>query len=281
MTVPPVLRLEAVRQQYPNGLVALDRISFEVAKSEVVAVVGPSGCGKSTLLRCVNGLEPIQSGTIALDGAIITGPGTAWSKVRQQIGLVFQNYELFPHLTVLGNLLLGPLKVQRAAKAEAQVKALALLDRVGLADRARDYPRQLSGGQKQRVAIIRALMMEPQVLLLDEITASLDPEMVREVLDVVLELAGEGMTMLIVTHEMSFARAIADRIIFIDAGRIAEQTTPEQFFTAPQTERARQFLNLFAFAPPPGHHETAGAAAVQTEESSATTSDSNSLELHE
>jgi polar amino acid transport system ATP-binding protein len=247
---PPALSLRGVRKEYPNGFVALDDVTFDVAEREIIAILGPSGCGKSTLLRCVNGLEPIQAGTIALDGASVTGPGTDWSEVRQRVGMVFQNYELFPHLTVLGNLLLGPLKVQKRAKAEATERALELLARVGLADRAGDYPRQLSGGQKQRVAIVRALMMQPEVLLLDEITASLDPEMVREVLDVVLELAADGMTMLIVTHEMSFARAIADRVLFLDAGQIVEQATPDVFFTAPATDRAKQFLNLFEFRTP-------------------------------
>jgi len=249
---PPVLALTDVRKEYPNGFVAVDGVTFDVAPREIIAILGPSGCGKSTLLRCVNGLEPIQGGTIALAGTVVTGDATDtdWSQVRQRIGMVFQNYELFPHLTVLGNLLLGPLKVQKADKAEATAKARALLERVGLGDRADDYPRQLSGGQKQRVAIVRALMMEPEVLLLDEITASLDPEMVREVLDVVLELAREGMTMLIVTHEMSFARAIADRVVFMDHGKVVEQTDPDTFFTTPQTDRARQFLNMFAFDPP-------------------------------
>lgn len=247
---PPILRLTGVRKEYPNGVVAVDGISLEVRQSEVVSIIGPSGCGKSTLLRCVNGLEQIQGGEIQLEGRPISGPATKWESVRQRIGMVFQSYELFPHLTVLGNLLLGPTVVQHADRAEATERARTLLRRVGLDQRESAFPRQLSGGQKQRIAIVRALMMRPDVLLLDEITASLDPEMVREVLDVVLELAGDGMTMLIVTHEMSFARAIADRVVFMDAGRIVEIDEPERFFTAPASDRARRFLDTFVFDAP-------------------------------
>jgi polar amino acid transport system ATP-binding protein len=245
------LQLEDVRQRYPNGHVGLDGVSFDVATSEVVAIVGPSGCGKSTLLRCVNGLETIAGGSIRLDGQVITGPGVRWELIRQRVGMVFQEYELFPHLDVLGNLLLGPLKVAKEERTEATARALGLLERVGLADRADAWPRQLSGGQKQRVAIIRCLMMRPELLLLDEITASLDPEMVREVLDVVAGLAADGMTMLIVTHEMSFARAVADRVLFMDAGRVIETASPERFFNQPATDRARQFLAMFRFDGPP------------------------------
>ncbi|WP_052462254.1 amino acid ABC transporter ATP-binding protein [Nigerium massiliense] len=245
-----VLQLRDVDKTYPTGVHALRGVSLDVARSEVIAIVGPSGCGKSTLLRCVNGLEPIQGGTITFDGDVISDPKTKWQKVRQRIGMVFQSYELFGHLTVMKNLLLGPSVVQHADAADARTRAAALLERVGLADRADALPRQLSGGQKQRIAIVRALMMQPEVLLLDEITASLDPEMVREVLDVVLELASEGMTMLIVTHEMSFARAIADRVVFMDAGRVVEVAEPERFFTAPESARAQQFLNTFVFEAP-------------------------------
>lgn len=246
----PVLELNEIVKIYDGERLVLDRMNLTVEKSEVIAVIGPSGCGKSTLLRCINGLEDIQGGSIALDGEVITGSKTEWNKIRERVGMVFQSYELFPHLTVIDNLLLAPLKVRKESKTEARERALGLLDRVGLADRADSFPRQLSGGQKQRVAIVRALMMRPEVLLLDEVTASLDPEMVREVLDVVAGLAADGMTMLIVTHEMQFARAIADRVIFLDAGSIVEEAPAEQFFDCPRTERAQQFLNTFTFERP-------------------------------
>ncbi|MDR3107499.1 MAG: amino acid ABC transporter ATP-binding protein [Bifidobacteriaceae bacterium] len=244
-----MLDLCDVVKTYPNGHQALRGVNLAVARGEVVAVIGPSGCGKSTLLRAINGLEPIDGGSIRLDGEVITGRGVNWAKVRQRVGLVFQDYELFPHLRVLGNLLLGPLTVGRIDKAEARSRALALLARFGLADRADSRPRELSGGQKQRVAIVRALMMRPEVMLLDEITASLDPEMVREVLDVVLELARDGMTMVIVTHELAFARAIADRVVFMDDGLVVEAAAPAEFFGAPSTPRARRFLRTFDFEP--------------------------------
>ena len=216
------LRLVDLDKTYPGGHHALRGVSLDVADGEVVVIIGPSGCGKSTLLRTINGLEPINSGQIILDGTDLAAPGVSWPEVRRRIGMVFQSYELFPHLTVMGNLTLAPGLVAGESRGDASARALKLLERVGLADRADDYPRQLSGGQRQRVAIVRALMMDPEILLLDEVTASLDPEMVREVLDVVLELARTGMTMLIVTHEMGFARAIADRIVFMDEGRIVE-----------------------------------------------------------
>ncbi|SPL70686.1 amino acid ABC transporter ATP-binding protein [Acinetobacter stercoris] len=222
-------------------------IDLEVEQGEVVVILGPSGCGKSTLLRCINGLEPIQSGQISLSGTGVLGQDISWIKARQKIGMVFQNYELFGHMNVIDNILLGPIQVQKRQRAEAEKVADELLKRVGLLDRKHDYPRQLSGGQKQRIAIVRSLVMQPKVILLDEITAALDPEMVREVLDVVLGLAKEGMTMLIVTHEMSFARKVADRIIFMDQGKIIEQATPEQFFEQPQTERAKAFLNILNY----------------------------------
>lgn len=241
-----VLEIRHLKKQYGNDAVLKD-ISLDIHQGEVVVIVGPSGCGKSTLLRCINGLEPIQAGDILLDGNVITGGKTQWSLIRQKIGMVFQNYDLFPHMTVIDNVLLGPTKVQGRNKQEAAEAAKKLLERVGLLDKTNSYPRQLSGGQKQRVAIVRALMMEPEMMLFDEITAALDPEMVREVLDVVLELAKGGMTMFIVTHEMQFARAIADRIVFIDSGEIVESGNPEEFFTQPKTERARKFLNIFNF----------------------------------
>lgn len=225
----------------------LDGISFSVKKSEVIVIVGPSGCGKSTLLRCINALEPIQEGSITLDGDVIERNSKTLPLLRQRIGMVFQSYDLFPHLTVLDNILLAPCKVQKRDKEEVKQAAMSLLERVGLKEKAKSYPRELSGGQKQRVAIVRALCMHPEILLFDEVTAALDPEMVREVLDVMLDLAKQGRTMLIVTHEMQFARAIADRIIFLDNGKIVEEATPDEFFDNPKTERAKQFLNTFEF----------------------------------
>lgn len=222
-------------------------ISFSVKKSEVIVIVGPSGCGKSTLLRCINALEPIQEGSITLDGDVIERNSKTLPLLRQRIGMVFQSYDLFPHLTVLDNILLAPCKVQKRDKEEVKQEAMSLLERVGLKEKAKSYPRELSGGQKQRVAIVRALCMHPEILLFDEVTAALDPEMVREVLDVMLDLAKQGRTMLIVTHEMQFARAIADRIIFLDNGKIVEEATPDEFFDNPKTERAKQFLNTFEF----------------------------------
>lgn len=225
----------------------LDGISFSVKKSEVIVIVGPSGCGKSTLLRCINALEPIQEGSITLDGDVIERNSKTLPLLRQRIGMVFQSYDLFPHLTVLDNILLAPCKVQKRDKEEVKQEAMSLLERVGLKEKAKSYPRELSGGQKQRVAIVRSLCMHPEILLFDEVTAALDPEMVREVLDVMLDLAKQGRTMLIVTHEMQFARAIADRIIFLDNGKIVEEATPDEFFDNPKTERAKQFLNTFEF----------------------------------
>lgn len=225
----------------------LDGISFSVKKSEVIVIVGPSGCGKSTLLRCINALEPIQEGSITLDGDVIERNSKTLPLLRQRIGMVFQSYDLFPHLTVLDNILLAPCKVQKRDKEEVKQEAMSLLERVGLKEKAKSYPRELSGGQKQRVAIVRALCTHPEILLFDEVTAALDPEMVREVLDVMLDLAKQGRTMLIVTHEMQFARAIADRIIFLDNGKIVEEATPDEFFDNPKTERAKQFLNTFEF----------------------------------
>ncbi|MDR2193023.1 MAG: amino acid ABC transporter ATP-binding protein [Treponema sp.] len=226
---------------------ALNDVSLKLHKQEVLVILGPSGCGKSTLLRCMNGLERIQSGEIKLNGTIITQEGTDWREIRQNVGMVFQNYELFPHITVLENITLGPMRVQKRAKKEAEKAAETLLDRVGLLEKKNAYPRQLSGGQKQRAAIVRALIMRPEIMLFDEITAALDPEMVREVLDVMLNLAKSGMTMVIITHEIPFARSVADRIIFMDAGEIVEENEPHQFFTQPSTERAKKFLNIFEF----------------------------------
>ena len=223
--------------------------NLDVHKGEVVVIIGPSGCGKSTLLRCLNGLEPIQGGEILLDGEPVLRDDKSITKMRQKIGMVFQSYELFPHKTILENILLAPTKVQKRPRAEVEKEALALLQKVGLENRRGDYPRQLSGGQKQRVAIVRALCMHPEILLLDEITAALDPEMVREVLEVVLSLAQAGSTMVIVTHEMNFARAIADRILFIENGQIVEESSnPKGFFANPSTDRAKSFLKSFDYA---------------------------------
>ncbi|MGO4987701.1 amino acid ABC transporter ATP-binding protein [Gallicola sp. Sow4_E12] len=241
-----LLRIENIVKDYGNGPILKD-LSLDIHKGEVVVVIGPSGCGKSTLLRCINGLEEIQSGEIYLRDQLLTDPKTKWTEVRQKIGMVFQSYELFPHMTIMDNILLGPMKAQKRKKKEVLEKAEKLLDRVGLLDRKEDYPRQLSGGQKQRVAIVRALIMDPEIMLFDEVTAALDPEMVREVLDVMLELAEAGSTMIIVTHEMQFAEAVADRIVFLDQGEIVEMAKPEDFFHHTKTDRAKKFLNTFTF----------------------------------
>ena len=225
----------------------LNGITLDIHKGEVVVILGPSGCGKSTLLRCMNGLESYQSGSITLDGEPISKDGKNMTALRQKIGMVFQSYDLFPHLTIEENITLAPVQVQKRSKTDARNEAEALLKRVGLLEKKDVYPRQLSGGQKQRVAIVRALAMHPEVMLFDEVTAALDPEMVREVLDVMLQLAEQGITMVIVTHEMNFARAAADRIVFIDQGRIAEEASPETFFTNPSTERASKFLETFTY----------------------------------
>ena len=242
----PILTVEHLVKGYGENTV-LDDVGFSVRPGEVVVVVGPSGCGKSTLLRCINALEPTQSGRVRLGNETVAYGGKGLTGLRQRIGMVFQSYELFPHLTVLDNVMLAPLKVAKRPKDEVQKEAEALLDRVNLLNKARSYPRELSGGQKQRVAIVRALAMHPEILLFDEVTAALDPEMVREVLDVMLDLAKQGRTMIIVTHEMQFARAIADRVIFLDGGKIIEESTPEAFFDHPKTERAQKFLRTFTF----------------------------------
>lgn len=242
-----LLQVKNLHKQFGDKVI-LDGLDVDVRKGEVVVIIGPSGCGKSTFLRCLNGLEEIQSGEILLDGRPIDKRSGSIYEMRQKIGMVFQSYELFPHKTILENILLAPMKVQKRNRHEVEKEALELLETVGLADRVNDYPRQLSGGQKQRIAIVRALIMHPEVLLLDEITAALDPEMVHEVLQVVLNLAKNGSTMLIVTHEMAFAKAIADRVLFLENGIIVEESTdPKQFFENPGTDRAKQFLKSFEY----------------------------------
>ena len=241
-----LLKIEHLTKKFEDNMI-LDDVSLTVHRGEVIVVVGPSGCGKSTMLRCINALEPTQGGSIEIEGQQISQSSKNLTQLRQKIGMVFQSYELFPHLTVLNNILLAPAKVQKRDKEEVKKEALELLERVGLKDKANSFSRQLSGGQKQRVAIVRALCMHPEILLFDEVTAALDPEMVREVLDVMLQLAEQGKTMLIVTHEMQFARAIADRVIFLEGGKIVEDSDPETFFDHPKTERAKQFLNVFTF----------------------------------
>lgn len=241
-----ILQVKNISKRY-GDLPVFENISLTVKKGEVVVIVGPSGCGKSTFLRCLNALEEIQEGEIILDGNPVRMEGSDLVKLRERIGMVFQSYDLFPHMTVLENVMLAPVKVKKRSKKEVEKEAMELLERVGLFEKKDYYPRQLSGGQKQRVAIVRALIMHPEILLLDEITAALDPEMVREVLDVVLALAREGRTMLIVTHEMQFARAVADRMIFLEGGNIVEQGTAEEFFERPKTERLKKFLQTFSY----------------------------------
>lgn len=231
-------------KKYYNGdeIHALDGVSNDIRKGEVVVIIGPSGSGKSTFLRSLNLLERPTGGTITFDGVDITSPDNDINKQRQNMGMVFQHFNLFPHLTILRNMTIAPMKLNKLSKEEAETKALALLDRVGLKDRANSYPSQLSGGQKQRIAIVRALAMDPEVMLFDEPTSALDPEMVGEVLEVMKQLAKEGMTMVCVTHEMGFAREVGTRVIFMDEGRIIEENTPEQIFTNPQNERLKSFL---------------------------------------
>ncbi len=230
-----------------DGETILNGLNLQIRKGEVVVVLGPSGCGKSTLLRCMNALESIQGGQILLEGMRVEKNAKNITLIRQKIGMVFQSYELFPHKTILENITLAPLHVQKRSQSQVQEEACTLLKRVGLSGKENAYPRQLSGGQKQRVAIVRALCMHPEIMLFDEVTAALDPEMVREVLDVILELANEGMTMVIVTHEMQFARAVADRVVFLEGGRIVEESDPETFFTHPSSDRAKAFLQTFEF----------------------------------
>ena len=222
---------------------AVDSVSTEVAKGEVVVVIGPSGSGKSTFLRCINGLEMFDSGHVIIDGVDLADRKTDINKVRAEVGMVFQQFNLFPHKTVLENLTLAQQVVRKREKDEAQAKARSLLDKVGIAEKVSEYPSRLSGGQQQRVAIARALAMDPKIMLFDEPTSALDPEMVGEVLDVMKQLAREGMTMCVVTHEMGFAREVASRVLFMDEGKIVEEGTPEHFFTAPEEDRTKLFLS--------------------------------------
>ena len=236
-----LLELRGVQKYFGTNHV-VKGIDLAIDEHEVICLIGPSGCGKSTLLRCVNALEPIQGGEILLDGELVSGRGIDVNALRQEVGIVFQSFNLFPHKTVMQNITLGPIKVLKAPKAEATERARILLARIGLSEKADEYPDRLSGGQQQRVAIVRALAMQPRVLLLDEITSALDPELVSEVLCIVRQLAVEGMTMILATHEMNFAREVATRVCFLESGLIVEEGVPDQIFTAPRQARTAEFL---------------------------------------
>ena len=242
MKPEPALRVEGVTKSF-DRLVVLDGVDLDVAPHEVVCLIGASGSGKSTLLKCMNLVEPVDRGRIFLDGEEITAPGADQDAIRRRIGIVFQSYNLFPHMTVLDNVTLGPRRVLRRERRAAEDEATRLLERFGLVDKRHEYPDRLSGGQQQRTAIVRALAMEPALLLLDEVTSALDPELVAEVLSLIRELAAAGMTMVIATHEMSFARDIASRVVFLDGGRVLEEGPPERIFTQPEHPRTRQFLD--------------------------------------
>ncbi|MCE2878567.1 MAG: amino acid ABC transporter ATP-binding protein [Comamonadaceae bacterium] len=239
----PIISFEKVNKWYGNDFHVLRDIDLSVAKGERIVICGPSGSGKSTLIRCINRLEEHQQGRLVVDGVELSDDLKAIDAIRKQVGMVFQQFNLFPHLTVLENLTLSPMWVGKLPKKEAEERAMAQLERVRIAEQALKYPLQLSGGQQQRVAIARALCLTPKIMLFDEPTSALDPEMIKEVLDVMIELANQGITMLCVTHEMGFAKAVADRVIFMDQGQIVEQNTPEQFFNHPQTDRAQDFLS--------------------------------------
>jgi len=242
VSTEPLIRVEGLKKHF-GQLKALDGIDLTLNKGEVTVIIGPSGSGKSTLLRSLNLLEYPTAGKIYFEGADLLAPSTNINLHRQRMGMVFQHFNLFPHMTILRNMTLAPMKLLGKSKAEAEAQALSLLERVGLKERANAYPSQLSGGQKQRIAIVRALCMNPDVMLFDEPTSALDPEMVGEVLDVMLKLAREGMTMIVVTHEMGFAKEVANRVIFMDGGLILEEGTPEEFFNNPQNPRAQDFLS--------------------------------------
>ncbi len=237
-----LVELRGIRKAFGDNLV-LDGIDLEVAPGEAIVIAGPSGSGKSTLLRCINGLEPVDEGEISFDGRSVTRAGKAITGLRAQIGMVFQQFNLFPHMTVRQNVTLAPIQAKGESRSTARELADRLLERVGIAEKADQYPADLSGGQQQRVAIARALAMEPKLMLFDEPTSALDPEMIREVLDVMRTLAREGMTMLVVTHEMGFAREVCDRLVFIDEGRIVEQAPPAEFFANARSQRAREFVD--------------------------------------
>ena len=238
----PIVAFEKVNKWYGNAFHVLRDVDLAVARGERIVICGPSGSGKSTLIRCINALEDHQEGRIVVDGVELSDDVKAIEAVRRRVGMVFQQFNLFPHLTVLENLTLAPMWVGHMPKKEAEARALQQLERVRIAEQARKYPLQLSGGQQQRVAIARALCLTPKIMLFDEPTSALDPEMIKEVLDVMVELAGQGMTLLCVTHEMGFAKAVADRVIFMDEGQIVEQSPPDEFFEHPKHERTREFL---------------------------------------
>jgi glutamate transport system ATP-binding protein len=237
-----LVELDQVKKSFGDNLV-LDGVNLTVERGSAIVIAGPSGSGKSTMLRCVNGLEPIDSGEVRFDGTPVDYSGKALSRLRANIGVVFQQFNLFPHMTALDNIVLGPVKAKGVSREEAEARARELLERVGIPEKADEYPADLSGGQQQRVAIARALAMEPKLMLFDEPTSALDPEMIREVLDVMRNLAREGMTMLVVTHEMGFAREVCDRIVFIDAGEIVEEGPPDEFFSAARSPRAKEFVD--------------------------------------
>ena len=259
-TAAPIIRLEGVEKWYGKFKV-LDGIDLQVAPGERIVVCGPSGSGKSTLIRCINALESVQKGRVVVDGIDLTAGKRNIDKVRAEVGMVFQQFNLFPHLTILQNCTLAPMRTRGVRREEAEATAMKFLTRVRIPDQAHKYPSQLSGGQQQRVAIARALCMTPRIMLFDEPTSALDPEMVKEVLDTMIGLAEEGMTMLCVTHEMGFARSVADRVIFMADGRIVEQAPPEQFFTVPQHEKTRQFLGQILTS----HHPEPRRAATRGE----------------
>lgn len=243
MSYDPLISVRNLEKHYGDGAIhALDGVSLDIKSGEVVVIIGPSGSGKSTLLRSLNLLELPTSGTITVDGIEITDPKVDIDKHRQKMGMVFQHFNLFPNMTILRNMTIAPTKLLGKSEADAEAQARELLERVNLADRAENYPNQLSGGQQQRIAIVRALCMDPEIMLFDEPTSALDPEMVGEVLDVMKGLAKDGMTMAVVTHEMGFAHEVADRVIFMDAGRIIEQGTPEEIFEHPKSDRLQNFL---------------------------------------
>jgi glutamate transport system ATP-binding protein len=242
VTNTPLVVIDKVSKSF-GDVKALREVSLTVDAGEVVVVIGPSGSGKSTLCRCINRLEPIDSGTISIDGVPLPEEGRALARLRADVGMVFQSFNLFAHKSVLQNVTLGPRKVRKLSKAEARERGMELLERVGIAGKADRFPAELSGGQQQRAAIARALAMEPKLMLFDEPTSALDPEMIKEVLDVMVELASEGTTMIVVTHEMGFARSAARRVVFMDEGRVVEVAPPEQFFSAPTSDRAKDFLS--------------------------------------